>query len=136
MCPWMTDEVGKGGYLRAATNTPHLYYGLTESVSLAAFRDAYCDKVIVHIDFNLRSWSEYIYCDFFNFRITKHDFDLKYSPRSSVGLERLTVISAVIRRSLVRLMVGRSDISFFAPLWASSRCESCHLVSRRPCLRH
>ena len=58
------------------------------------------------------SLQNYIYDKRFVLRITKHDFNLKYSPRSSVGLERLTVISAVIRRSLVRLMVGRSDIFF------------------------
>jgi hypothetical protein len=40
---------------------------------------------------------------------------MKYSPRSSVGLERLTVISAVIRRSLVRLMVGRRVFLFLDP---------------------
>jgi len=29
-------------------------------------------------------------------------------------------------------MVGRSDIFFFAALWASSRREFCYLVSRQP----
>jgi hypothetical protein len=43
-------------------------------------------------------------------------FHQEKTPRSSVGLERLTVISAVIRRSLVRLMVGR--IILFLPFFA------------------
>jgi len=45
----MADEVGKGGYQRAATSTPHRYYGLAESVLLAAFKDAYSDETNVRI---------------------------------------------------------------------------------------